>query len=107
MSRSVAVAARVLFLTLCLGLALGPLSAQAAPPAVEIYGTSWCPYCKKAASYFKSKGIAVKEYDIETDAAALTRFRRFGVRGVPVVVIGDKIVAGYSIEDYDRALSGK
>lgn len=108
MSRSVSVAARVLLLSLLLGLALGPLPALAGPPAtVELYVTSWCPYCKKAANYFRSKGITVKEFDIETDGAALTRFRHFGVRGVPVAVIGDKIVAGYSIEDYDRALSGK
>ena len=80
---------------------------HAAKPVVELYVTSWCPYCKKAAAYFQAKGIAVKEYDIEKDGAAAMRFRRFGVRGVPVVVIGDKIVAGYSVEDYDRALRGK
>lgn len=107
MSRSVTVTVRALLLALLLGLAPGALPALAGSPSVELYVTSWCPYCKKAASYFKAKGIPIKEYDIESDPAAAMRFRRFGVRGVPVVVIGKTVVPGYSIEDYDRALAGK
>ena len=35
--------------------------------AVELYITSWCPYCKKAIEYFESRGIKYKAYDIEKD----------------------------------------
>ena len=33
-------------------------------PIVEIYGTSGCPYCKKARKYFDNKNIPYKYYDI-------------------------------------------
>jgi hypothetical protein len=42
-------------------------------PKVELYTTSWCPYCKKASNFFRSKGIPFKEYDIEKDKAAARR----------------------------------
>ena len=34
-------------------------------PKVELYTTSWCPWCKKAKVFFRSRGIAFIEYDIE------------------------------------------
>jgi glutaredoxin-like YruB-family protein len=105
MSRSVSTLALALALALALSAAARP--ALAGPPAVDLYVTSWCPYCKKAASYFKSKGVPVRELDIEKDAAAALRFKQYGARGVPLAVIGGKPVAGYSIEEYDRALNGK
>ena len=40
---------------------------------VELYVTSWCRYCKKAKTYFRSRGIPFKEYDIEKDMAAARR----------------------------------
>jgi glutaredoxin-like YruB-family protein len=107
MSRPVFSLARAALLALSLTLCLGALPALAGPPSVELYVTSWCPYCKKAASYFKSKGIPFKEMDVEKDAAAATRFQKYGARGVPLVVIDGKPIAGYSIEEYERALSGK
>ncbi len=94
---------------LCLAAALAvlasaPLQARAAGPAVEIYVTSWCPYCVKAKAYFDAKGIAYAAYDIERDAAAAQRFQRYGQRGVPLVVIGGKAIAGYSVAEYEKAL---
>ena len=29
---------------------------------VELYTTSWCPYCKKARDFFRSRGISFTEY---------------------------------------------
>ena len=34
-------------------------------PKVELYTTSWCPWCKKARAFFRSRGIPFVEYDIE------------------------------------------
>jgi len=90
-------------LILCFGH--GP--AQAGQPTVELYVTSWCPYCKKAEAYFNAKGVAYTAHDIEKDAGALKRFQQYGAQGVPLVIIGGTPIAGYSIEEYDRALSRK
>lgn len=92
-------------IALCLGLGQQP--AQAKKPAVELYVTSWCPYCKKAAAYFRARGVPFTTYNIEQNATALARFQRYGVQGVPLAVINGLPIAGYAVGEYDRALAGK
>lgn len=79
--------------------------AHAAKPVVELYVTSWCPYCTKAKAYFDGKGIAYSIYDIDKDAAANQRFKRYGGRGVPLVMINGTAIAGYSVAEYEKALA--
>lgn len=72
---------------------------------VELYVTSWCPYCKQAIDYFQSKGIAVTIYDIEKDKEAAKRKQRLaGQGGVPFAVINGVAVHGYAPERYAQAL---
>lgn len=72
---------------------------------VELYVTSWCPYCKLARNFFISKGIPFEEYDIEKDEAAARRKKELdGKRGVPFAVINGDRIHGYSEEAYTRAL---
>lgn len=67
--------------------------------------TSWCPYCKKARQFFKSKGIKCKVYDIEKDAKAAARQRKpDSKKGVPFAVVIGVRIHGYSPENYARAL---
>lgn len=75
-------------------------------PKVELYATSWCPYCKKATNFFRSKGIPFKEYDIEKDKAAARRKKQLDKKGsgVPFALINGKSIHGYSKEAYERAL---
>lgn len=75
-----------------------------AGPQVELFVTSWCPYCAKAEAYFAAKGIRYAAYDIEQNAAAAKRFQHYGQRGVPLVVINGTPIAGYSIAAYEKAL---
>lgn len=76
---------------------------------VELYVTSWCPYCKKAKSYFRSRNIPFDEYDIEKDPQAARRRQALDKRsGVPLAVINGYVIIGYSEENYELALnSGK
>lgn len=72
---------------------------------VELYVTSWCPYCKKAIQYFRSRGIAFKAYDIEKDKQAAARRKRLDGRdGVPFVIINGTRIHGYAPEQYTEAL---
>src|SRR5512147_831936 len=74
-----------------------PAQAQAtdAPPVV-MYATAWCPYCAKARAYFKRTGTAYTEHDIEKSADAHAQFERLGGRGVPLILVGDEKMAGFS-----------
>ena len=75
-------------------------------PSVELYVTSWCPYCYKAKSFFRSKGIGFTEYNIEKDKAAAQRMLSLTKsRAVPLVIINGQMIQGYSIAAYERALN--
>ena len=74
-------------------------------PTVEIYETSWCPYCKKAKDFFRSRGIDFVTFDIEKDQQAAARMRTFtSRRAVPFVVINGQGISGYSVAAYEKAL---
>lgn len=74
-------------------------------PQVEVYMTSWCPWCKKTLTFFRSRGIAVQVYDIERDSAAARRKKRIdSSRGVPTTVIDGRVIHGYAPKAFERAL---
>lgn len=74
-------------------------------PAVELYVTSWCRYCKKAKAFFRSRGIRFIEYDVERNPAAARRMRQMtSSSGVPFAVINGRAVQGYSEAAYKKAL---
>ena len=70
--------------------------------SVLMYSTSWCTYCKKARKYFTSKGIPYKEYDIEKSPAARRAYDKLGGKGVPVILVGDKKLNGFSVESFEK-----
>ena len=76
-------------------------------PKVELYTTSWCPYCQKARDFFRSRGIPFTEYDIEKDKSAAARKNRLDKKkGVPFVVINGRGIHGWSAAAYEKALAG-
>ena len=82
-----------------------PAATPGAPPSVELYTTTWCPWCKKAREYFNTRGIAFTERDIEKATGA--REKKYGLdrdKRVPVAIIGDRLVRGYAPAQYQAAL---
>jgi glutaredoxin 3 len=64
--------------------------------AVEIYTTSYCPYCHAAKDLLRRKGIEFSEINVTGDAegrAAMTR-RANGRSSVPPVFIAGNHVGG-------------
>ncbi len=85
-----------------------PKKVQKSRPNVELFVTSWCPYCKKAKAFFRSKGIAFIAYDIEKNKKAAIRKRKLDQRqGVPFAIINGKYIHGYSPQAYEFALYNK
>ncbi len=75
---------------------------------VILYTTSWCPYCKKAKEFFRSKNIDFTEYDVEQDPEAARRKKSFDPGGgVPFAIINGRSVSGYSPAAYEAALKIK
>jgi glutaredoxin 3 len=64
---------------------------------VELYTTSFCPFCVRAKSLLKSKGVPFVEIDVTEDAELRQKMVELsgGRRTVPEIFINDKIVGGY------------
>lgn len=63
---------------------------------VRIYTTPMCPYCVRAKSLLKKKGVAFDEIDVFMDAEARKEMEENtgGARTVPQIFIGDTHVGG-------------
>ena len=72
---------------------------------VVLYGTSWCPYCRMARDFFRSRGIDFIEYDIEKDKEAAIRKKELDTKGgVPFAIINGRSIHGFSESAYEKAL---
>lgn len=69
---------------------------------VTMYATSTCGYCKKARRYFGENGIPYTEYDIDKNRDARKRWQRLGGRGVPLILVGNRKMHGFSESGFDR-----
>jgi glutaredoxin 3 len=65
-------------------------------PKVEIYTTTWCPYCHAAKSLLDEKGVAYAEINADDPTVRMDMVQRaHGRRTVPQIFIGDTHVGGY------------
>lgn len=71
---------------------------------VAIYTTQWCPYCKRLRADLAVSGVAYTEYDVEQSLQGALGFWALRARGVPVSVIGPKVVYGYRVDRIESAL---
>jgi glutaredoxin 3 len=64
-------------------------------PKIEIYTTSWCPYCHRAKALLDQKGAKYEEIDAENPAVRSAMSRRAGGRHtVPQIFIDGKHIGG-------------
>ncbi len=79
-----------------------PIAAASAPAAsggvhVTIYTMSSCAYCRKAKSFFRARGIAFEERDVEANPENAAAARSLsGHAGVPVIDVDGEILPGYN-----------
>jgi glutaredoxin len=71
---------------------------------VVMYATRWCPYCHRAREYFERHSVKYVEHDIEGSPEILAAFHELGGRGVPLILVGDKRMEGFSPRAFDALL---
>ena len=72
---------------------------------VVIYSTPTCPYCKRAKEYLSRKGIPYIERNVAMDRdAAKEMIKKSGQMGVPVILIKDEVIIGFSQTQLDKLL---
>jgi glutaredoxin 3 len=63
---------------------------------VEIYSTSYCPYCTRAKALLRSKGVRFEELDVTDDPALRAKMVELagGRRTVPEIFINGENIGG-------------
>ncbi len=64
---------------------------------VTIYSADWCPYCNRAKSLLKSKGVEFNEINVDKVPGSREKIvKQTGMRTIPQIFIGDHFVGGFS-----------
>jgi mycoredoxin len=71
---------------------------------VVMYGTASCSFCNMTRAYFKENKISYADRDVEKSPAAASRHAELGGGGVPVIIIGKRMIRGYQPEVFNDAL---
>lgn len=77
-------------------------------PRVILFSSGSCPWCSRAKSYLRQKGVRVKEVRVDEDPdAAKDVVRMTGQMSVPVLLIGSAKIVGFDKARIDRLLGLK
>lgn len=63
---------------------------------VQIYTSSYCPYCIRAKQLLDSKGVEYDEVNLDKNPEKkLETMQMLNWRTVPIILIGDELIGGY------------
>jgi glutaredoxin len=88
-------------------------AALASASDVIIYGASWCGACKQAKRYFRDKGVAFIEKDIEKEPGARSEMQQkaraqgVSTSGIPVLDVRGTMMGGFDPNAIERVLASK
>lgn len=71
---------------------------------VVVYSASWCDACTELALLLLQQGIAYKNVDIGKDPAAAKLLKSYNLRSLPVVIIKNTLLQGFSRITVSRKL---
>jgi glutaredoxin len=74
---------------------------------VIMYSAAWCGVCKAAKKYFAQNNIRYTEYDIDNNQKAKTDFEKMKGRGVPVILVGNRRMNGFSNSGFEQLYYGR
>lgn len=68
-----------------------------APKKIEIYASSTCPYCLRAKSLLRQKGVSFQEWIVDGNPTLIAEAvsRSGGLRTVPQIFIDNDPIGGY------------
>lgn len=69
---------------------------------VVMYSARWCGVCKQARRYFREHRVPFQELDVETSDKGRREFNRLGGRGVPLILVGDQRLSGFSASRFEQ-----
>jgi glutaredoxin len=65
-----------------------------------MFSADWCPVCRRARAFLAERHIPYTDRNIETDPAARKEYERQGGRGVPLILVGERRLSGFSPDSF-------
>ncbi len=63
---------------------------------VQVYTTTYCPYCRAAEALLDKKKVNYKKIDVTHDPELKRRvMKEFSWRTVPIIIIDDEVIGGF------------
>ena len=66
---------------------------------VVLYSMDKCPHCVTAKTFLDKSGVKYRLCNVKTPSGQ-KEFSKLGLRGVPVLKIGDQILKGFSVKQF-------
>ncbi|MDO6428521.1 glutaredoxin family protein [Thalassotalea sp. 1_MG-2023] len=73
---------------------------------ITLYTMKNCPHCKTAQQYLDKRNLPYRLCNVKTPSGQ-KELARLGYRAVPVLKIGDAILNGFSIKQFERMLKNE
>lgn len=72
---------------------------------VTIYSTPTCHFCNMAKEFFTANNVSYTEHNVAADMEKRQEMiDKSGQMGVPVILIGDKLIVGFDKEKISAAV---
>lgn len=68
---------------------------------IILYSMDKCPHCQTAKNYLDQQGISYRLCNVKTPKGQ-KEFAATGMRGVPVLKIGETILNGFSVKEFNK-----
>ena len=72
---------------------------------VVMLSAEWCGYCDALRADLKRSGAKFRELDVENDAEGVAAWDAFGANGVPITIVGQRVVHGYDPDTIKRLMT--
>jgi len=75
------------------------------PPRITLYSAPACSFCRQARAFLQSHKLHFQEFDVQRSSKARRQLERMGVRGVPVIMVGNQRLDGFQAGKLRQVLS--
>lgn len=74
-------------------------------PAVVMYGTDWCQFCKRTRWFLEDHKVAYCEYNIEQSEQGAREFAALNGQPIPLIMVNDQRLEGFNTARLAQVLS--